>query len=98
MVATTLKNCDILKGKKLVGFIMITYDAGEDDAEEPGVEWLLCNSCFIWRFMIDRRYQGNGCDREAMKPAPEFTRTFLAWEAKQRGRPRNGVTFNKEIR
>ena len=45
----------IYKGKKPVGFIMITYDVGEDDGEEPSAEWFLRNSYFIWRFMIDKR-------------------------------------------
>ena len=72
----------IYKGKKPVGFIMITYDVGEDDGEEPSAEWFLRNSYFIWRFMIDKRYQGNGYGREAMQLALEFIRTFPAGEAK----------------
>ena len=71
----------IYKGKKPVGFIMITYDVGEDDGEEPSAEWFLRNSYFIWRFMIDKRYQGNGYGREAMKLALDFIRTFPAGEA-----------------
>ena len=72
----------IYKGKKPVGFIMITYDVGEDDGEEPSAEWFLRNSYFIWRFMIDKRYQGNGYGREAMQLALEFIRTFPSGEAK----------------
>ena len=72
----------IYKGKKPVGFIMITYEVGEDDGEEPSAEWFLRNSYFIWRFMIDKRYQGNGSGREAMQLALEFIRTFPAGEAK----------------
>ena len=45
----------IYLGKKPVGFIMITYDIGEDDGEEPRADWFLRNSYFIWRFMIDGR-------------------------------------------
>ena len=71
----------IYKGKKPVGFIMITYDVGEDDGEEPSAEWFLRNSYYIWRFMIDKRYQGNGYGREAMKLALDFIRTFPAGEA-----------------
>lgn len=71
----------IYKGKKPVGFIMITYDLGEDDGEEPSAEWFLRNSYYIWRFMIDKRYQGNGYGREAMKLALDFIRTFPAGEA-----------------
>ena len=63
----------IYKGKKPVGFIMI--------GEEPSAEWFLRNSYYIWRFMIDKRYQGNGYGREAMKLALDFIRTFPAGEA-----------------
>ena len=72
----------IYKGKKPVGFIMISYDVGEDDGEEPSAEWFLRNSYFIWRFMIDKRYQGNGYGREAMRLVLEFIRTFPAGAAK----------------
>ena len=72
----------IYLGKKPVGFIMITYDVGEDDGEEPSAEWFLRNSYYIWRFMIDRRYQGNGYGRQAMKLALDFIRTFPAGKAK----------------
>lgn len=72
----------IYLGKKPVGFIMITYDVGEDNGEEPSAEWFLRNSYFIWRFMIDRRYQGNGYGRRAMELALDFIRKFPAGEAK----------------
>ena len=72
----------IYKGKKPVGFIMITYDVGEDDGEEPSAEWFLRNSYYIWRFMIDKRYQGNGYGREAMSLALDFIRTFPAGKAR----------------
>jgi Acetyltransferases len=72
----------ICKGKKPVGFIMIGYDLGEDDGEEPSAEWFLRNTYCIWRFMIDRRYQRNGYGREAMKLALDFIRTFPAGPAK----------------
>ena len=72
----------IYLGNKAVGFVMVTYDVGEDDGEEPSAEWFLRNSYFIWRFMIDRRYQGNGYGRKAMELALDFIRTFPAGEAK----------------
>ena len=72
----------IYLGKKPVGFIMITYDVGEDNGEEPSAEWFLRNSYFLWRFMIDRRYQGKGYGRKAMELALDFIRTFPAGEAK----------------
>ena len=40
------------------------------------------NSYYIWRFMIDRRYQGRGYGREALKQGIEFIRTFPCGEAK----------------
>ena len=35
----------------------------------------------IWRFMIDKRYQGRGCGREALKPAPDLIRTWPCGKA-----------------
>lgn len=66
----------IYSGEKPVGFIMIAYDVGEDDGTEPSAEWFLRNSYCIWRFMIDRRYQGRGYGRKALELALEFIRTF----------------------
>ena len=54
----------------------------EDDGEGPSADWFLRNSCFIRRFMIDRRHRGKGCGREAMRLALAFIRTFPAGEAK----------------
>lgn len=71
----------IYLGKKPVGFIMIAYDFGEDDGTEPRADWFLRNSYYIWRFMIDKRYQGNGYGRAAMELALEFIRTFPAGAA-----------------
>lgn len=71
----------IYLGKKPVGFIMIGYDIGEDDGTEPSADWFLRNSYFIWRFMIDRRYQGKGYGRQALQLALDFIRTFPAGEA-----------------
>ena len=68
-------------GKKPVGFVMIGYDIGEDDGEEPSAEWFMRNSYFIWRFMIDKRHQGKGYGREALRLALEFIRTFPAGKA-----------------
>ena len=71
----------IYKDKKPIGFIMIAYDVGEDDGQEPSAEWFLRNSYFIWRFMIDQRYQGNGYGREAIQLALDFVRTWPAGKA-----------------
>lgn len=72
----------IYQEKKPVGFLMIGYDIGEDDGEEPCADWFLRNSYLIWRFMIDRRYQGKGYGREALQLALDYIRTFPAGEAK----------------
>ena len=72
----------IYADKKPVGFIMIGYDIGEDDGTEPRADWFLRDTYFIWRFMIDKRYQGKGYGREAMEKALEFVRTFPAGPAK----------------
>ena len=72
----------IYNGEKPVGFIMITYDVGEDDGTEPRADWFLRNSYYIWRFMIDRRHQGKGYGRRAMELALEFIRTWPAGPAK----------------
>ncbi len=61
----------IYLGKKPVGFIMISYDipwAGQYYGLPEGYY-------YIWRFMIDKRYQGNGYGREALKLAVDFIRT-----------------------
>ena len=62
----------IYYGKKPVGFIMIAHN----------VSWaeryygLKNEYYYIWRFMIDKKYQGNGYGKEAMKQAIEFIKTF----------------------
>jgi diamine N-acetyltransferase len=39
-------------------------------------------SYLIWRFMIDKKYQGKGYGREALKLALDYIRTFPVGEAK----------------
>lgn len=63
--------------KKPVGFLMIAYDV-------PWAEQyygLPRSYYYIWRFMIDKRYQGKGYGKEAMLQALEFIRSFPAGEA-----------------
>ncbi|MBR5731255.1 MAG: GNAT family N-acetyltransferase, partial [Firmicutes bacterium] len=64
-------------GKKAVGFLMISYHC----VWRENLDFAK-NSYYIWRFMIDKRYQGNGFGREAMMLALDFIRTFPAGEAK----------------
>ena len=55
-----------------VGFVMIGYGSIGDD-EEPTV---VNDSYCIWRFMIDREYQGRGLGRAAMEEVLRFIRTW----------------------
>ena len=61
----------IYLGKKAVGFIMISYNCVWRDNLD-----FAKNGYYIWRFMIDKRYQQNGYGREALKQAIDFVRTF----------------------
>ena len=65
-------------GKKAVGFIMITYDC------PWAVKYfnLPEKYYYIWRFMIDKKYQGQGFGKEALRLAIEFIKSFPAGEAK----------------
>ena len=61
----------IYLGKKPVGFVMIGYNGYEEGDPE-----FMKNTYFIWRFMIDRRYQGKGYGRQAFRLALDFVKTF----------------------
>ena len=61
----------IYHGEKPVGFVMIGYNGYEDGDPE-----FMKDSYFIWRFMIDKRYQGKGYGRQAFQLALDFVRTF----------------------
>ena len=63
----------IFKGKKPVGFIMIAYNVAAI-CDEPLEYWK--DNYYIWRFMIDKRYQGRGYGREALRLALDFIRTW----------------------
>ena len=66
----------ICKSEKPIGFVMIGYDIPyepDDDLNEK--YWFTRSSYFLWRFMIDKRYQGRGYGREAMKLIPDFIKT-----------------------
>ena len=52
----------------MVGFIMLSY--GEDDKNKDE------NVYGIWRFMIDKKYQGKGYGKEAMEKVLELIKTF----------------------
>ena len=64
----------IYYGKKAIGFIMIAYDC------PWAVQYygLPEKYYYIWRFMIDKKYQGQGFGKEAMRLAIEFIKTYPA--------------------
>lgn len=64
----------IYYGKKPVGFIMITYNCPWATQYYNLPE----NYYYIWRFMIDKKYQGQGFGKEALKQAIDFIKTFPA--------------------
>ena len=78
----------ICNNDTVVGFLMINY--GDDWAQEDNETWMNCDFYkehedrfyyYIWRFMIDKKYQGRGYGKEAMKLALDFIRTFPCGEA-----------------
>ena len=68
---------------KPVGFLMIGFNEAVmyeafDDVEAPES---LRNNYSIWRLMIDKRYQGRGYGREAIRLALDFIRTWPCGKA-----------------
>ncbi len=64
----------IYLGKKPVGFIMIAYNCPWATRDYG----LPKNYYYIWRFMIDKKYQGLGYGKDAIKQAIEFIKSFPA--------------------
>lgn len=62
-----------------VGFLMIGFDVNSDDADAPKIARGNYN---IWRFMIDKKFQGKGFGKKAMNLALEFVKTFPCVTAK----------------
>jgi diamine N-acetyltransferase len=74
----------ICKNKKPIGFLMIGYGLAEDDdllKEDPAFVEIAKKSYSIWRFMIDKHYQGKGYGRKAMQLALDYIRTFPCGKA-----------------
>lgn len=78
----------IYNDKKVVGFIQMGYD--DDWTGEEREDWLSSDVYkewegkkyyYVWRFMIDKKYQKNGYGKEAFKKALEFLRTKPCGEA-----------------
>ena len=73
----------IYNGKTLVGFMMISYSNDWSGYERDA--WMDSDSYrfykdkyyyYVWRFMIDKRFQGRGYGRKALELAIDFMRTF----------------------
>ena len=69
----------IYKDDTPVGFLMIGFDVNSDDESAPKIAKGNYN---IWRFMIDKKFQGKGFGRKAMDLALEFINTFPCGTAK----------------
>ena len=61
----------IYLGKKPIGFVMLGYNLYEEGDPE-----FYKNSYCIWRFMIDKKYQGNGYGKAAFKMILDYVKTF----------------------
>ena len=61
----------------LVGFIQLAYG---ETADQDGVS-VEKDNYQVWRFMIDKKYQGKGYGKEALKLAIEFIKTFPCGKA-----------------
>ncbi|MEF3354097.1 GNAT family N-acetyltransferase [Paenibacillus sp. GYB006] len=57
----------VYKDEKMVGFISMYYDDGDGNFEY--------SSYGVFKFMIDKRYQGKGYGKEAMVKAIEFSKS-----------------------
>ena len=73
----------ICKNGKPIGFLMIGYGTNDDDfeGEDPEFIKMAKNSYCLWRFMIDKRYQGKGYGRKAMELALDYMRTLPCGKA-----------------
>ena len=69
----------IYKDDAPVGFLMIGFDVNSDDADAPKIAKGNYN---IWRFMIDKKFQGKGFGKKAMDLALEFVNSFSCGTAK----------------
>ena len=69
----------IYKDETPIGFLMIGYDVNSNDEGTPKIAKGNYN---IWRFMIDKKFQGKGFGKKAMNLALEFINTFPCGTAK----------------
>ena len=69
----------ICEGDTPVGFLMIGFGVDDCWDDAPGIAR---GNYFLWRLMIDQRYQRRGYGRQAVKRALDFIRTFPCGAAK----------------
>lgn len=78
----------VYNGKTVVGFMMLMY--GNDWSGYEREDWLNSEEYkrfngkpyyYIWRFMIDKKYQKRGYGRETFKQTLDFIKTKPAGEA-----------------
>lgn len=62
----------IYNDNELVGFVMFGFDT-DGSVDDPEVA--VGNYC-IWRFMIDKRYQGKGLGKKAVGASLDYLRTW----------------------
>lgn len=77
----------IYRGEKPIGFLMVGYYPSLEQArkwadEGEEIPYFMDKSYLIWRFMIDKRYQGKGYGKQAFQLALDYVRTFPVGEAK----------------
>ncbi len=66
----------IYNDEKLIGFIQLAYG---ENADQDGVS-VEKDNYEIWRLMIDKRYQGRGYGREALRQAIDFLKNMALRE------------------
>lgn len=78
----------IMYGKQVVGFMQLMYDRDWSGYERE--DWLSSGEFkhyngqpyyYIWRFMIDQKYQGQGFGKESFRQTLDFIKTFPAGKA-----------------
>ena len=78
----------IMNGKTIVGFMQLMYSNDWTGYERE--DWLNSDEFkqyngqpyyYIWRFMIDKKYQGRGYGKEAFKQTLDFIKTLPAGKA-----------------